>query len=253
MTQGDCTSKSVDLKEQPFSYAELSRFISLLKQTAPVVTFRDAEAKKKCIILRHDADLNLQSVCRIALIERSLGVRSTVFVMIGADTYNPFSQKSRKILRFLAQNKFEIGLHFDPTIYPDASDEALQEYVANEATALSGVCGESVQSISLHNPSITGKYPIFEGYINAYAPDFFSPDRYLSDSLRVYPSVDAWRGKDPYQFVIDAKKFPLQVVIHPEHWMPKGGGYLNSISYHLRDAINSVLGDYQRILDTVPK
>ena len=225
----------------------------MLKQTAPVVTFRDAGATKKCIILRHDADLNLQSVYRIALIERSLGVRSTVFVMMGADTYNPFSRRSRRILRFLAQNKFEIGLHFDPTTYPDASDKTMQKYVADEATALSRVCGESVQSISLHNPSITGKYPIFEGYINAYSPDFFSPDRYLSDSLRVYPNVDAWRGKDPYQFVIGARKFPLQIVIHPEQWMPKGGGYLNSISYHLRDAINSVLGDYQRILNTMPK
>jgi hypothetical protein len=246
-------SKSVDVEDQPFSYGELGRFISLLKQTAPVVTFRDAEAREKCIILRHDADLNLQSVYRIALIERSLGVRSTVFVMTTADTYNPFSQKSRKILRFLAQDKFEIGLHFDPTIYNDASDEALKEYATNEATTLSGVCGESVRSISLHNPSITGKYPIFEGYINAYAPDFFSPDRYLSDSLRVYPRVDAWRGKNPYQFIMGAKEFPLQVVIHPEQWMPKGGGYLNSIGYHLRDAINSVLDNYQRILDTMPK
>jgi hypothetical protein len=42
--------------------------------------------------------------------------------------------------------------------------------------------GEKIESVSIYNPSVLGKYPLFEEYINAYDPRIFGEDRYISDS-----------------------------------------------------------------------
>ena len=81
------------------------------------------------------------------------------------------------------------------------------EKVKLECKILEEITEESIVSISLHNPSISGEYPLFEGYFNAYSEELFSDDRYISDSMRVDPTLHPFRGKDPYEFIKNANNF----------------------------------------------
>ena len=123
----------------------------------------------------------------------------------------------------MADMGFEIGLHFDPTVYGDADDERLQHYADREAEMLADVVGRRVESISLHFPSVHGRFPILAGYRNAYDPRIFSDDCYLSDSLM------AFRGKDPFEFVARAKDRTIQILLHPMHFSESARTYLQTI------------------------
>ncbi len=107
---------------------------------------------------------------------------------------------------------FEIGLHFDPTLYPKESVEGLKEKAIFEASIVEFVTGKKVKSISLHNPSIHGQYPMFGGFRNAYAPEYFQPENYMSDSRM------SFRDKNPYEFIKKAATNKLQILLHPIHY-----------------------------------
>jgi hypothetical protein len=102
---------------------------------------------------------------------------------------------------------FEIGLHFDPTIYNN-----IELGFKKEVEIFEKVFDTEIKSVSLHNPSIHGSYPLFDGYINAYSPELFEESRYLSDSLRNF------RGKDPFEFIKNIKDKPMQIVLHPIYY-----------------------------------
>jgi hypothetical protein len=126
---------------------------------------------------------------------------------------------------------FDIGLHFDPTVYGDADEIKLRKSVDLEAGMLSSITGGPIKSISLHNPSYHGLYPLFEGYRNAYSPAIFSDDRYLSDSRMDF------RNKDPYLFAEKVKEFPIQILLHPFHYSEEGHNYPELFKMLLKEYI----------------
>ena len=172
------------------------------------------------VLLRFDVDFDLRAACVVARNIAELEVPATFFVLTSADTYNVGSARSRARLAEIASLGLEIGLHFDPTVYPDADDRALAERMNAERDLLAQSAGVEVRSVSLHNPSVHGTYPMFDDVINAYDAALFVDRYYLSDSRR------SFRGKDPFAFLAatttdDAAR---QIVLHPEHYLTDGGG-----------------------------
>jgi len=155
------------------------------------------------------------------------------------------------MLKEMIKNGFEIGLHFDPTIYGHVSSADLQKQVKYECEMLERIIKKPIISISLHNPSYTGEYPQFKGYINAYSKELFDDKRYISDSMRVDPYLHPFRGKDPYEFVQQAKKYPLQIVLHPEQFLEKGGDYVDTIIRYNEKMMNDILHDYINTLSVI--
>lgn len=235
-----------------FSYDELREFLTFIKTKAEVGAMRNVnKAKGDFIILRQDIDLDFYPSYEVMKIQRELGMTSTFFVLTSSPTYNPQASRIRKMLREMAESGFEIGLHFDPSIYGDANHEKLCEKVEFECEILEGIIGEPVASISLHNPSISGEYPQFEGYLNAYSKALFSDDRYISDSMRVDPTLHPFRGKDPYAFVQNASSFPLQIVLHPEQFLESGGFYEDTINRYISDLKNELFTGYESTLEII--
>ena len=207
-----------------FAYAELRRFFEELRRHADVFSFAGAiEAGRvgtpRTAILRHDVDIDVEAAVAMAEVEAGQGVRSTFFFLTGCDTYNLASAVNRRHLRGLADDGFEVALHFDPLLYPELGNDDLLPAVRKEAEWLGDIAGRPVKAISLHNPSQHGRYPAFEGFINAYDPQFFDPDRYISDSCM------GFRDKDPFEFVRKAEEGQIQVLLHPFHYSEGGGGY----------------------------
>jgi hypothetical protein len=201
--------------ESIFRHQGLKELLLRASQLGPVESFE--QAPTDCgIILRHDVDIHVRPAYEMSRLEKECGVRSTYFFLTTANTYNLNSTRDRKLIREMADEGFEIGLHFDPTIYGDISEEELQSKAETEAALIELVSGKKVRSISLHNPSIHGQYPAFNGFINAYDPEYFQPDNYLSDSRL------SFRGKDPMGFIDRARTTRLQVLLHPIFYIKSG-------------------------------
>ena len=202
-----------------FRYAYLKDFFSHATKITKIVSFANWN-DENCIILRHDVDLDLRAAYNLSLIEKECGVESTFFIMVTCATYNPLSEPNRQMLLEMINNGFEIGLHFDPTIYGDIPPNELKSKVDIEAKILESITTKKIRSISLHNPSIHGQYPKFEEYINTYQVDFFSDESYMSDSCMDF------RGKDPFEFISKAKEKPIQILLHPLHYTENGEDYI---------------------------
>jgi len=225
-------------KEIKFTYSELKNFLTYAKNIVPITSFRDAK-NKNVIILRHDIDFCLTSAYNIARIEKKLDINSSFFIRTACHTYNPLSSINRKIISKLDEGGFEIGLHFDPAIYGNINYDELKNRVEFECKILENIIHKPITSISLHNPSISGKYPIFKGYTNAYSRDFFSDKCYLSDSCMNF------RGKDPYEFIKKARKFPLQIVLHPMHWSECRREYVDIFNDYIHELVDYIDSTYR--------
>lgn len=199
-----------------FRYAELA---DLLRTASGRYRFFDLKGWKgeKGVILRHDIDFDLRAAERMAKLEAEVGVPSTFYIMTTSAFYNPCYSENRSILRGIADMGFDLGLHYDPTVYADEGE--LVRHVDQEASILESLSGADVRSVSLHNPSVHGRYPLFQGYRNAYDPAIFSNETYMSDSCMDF------RGKDPATFLSKAEHGPVQLLLHPMHYTDDGADY----------------------------
>ena len=219
-----------------FSYKQYSDFLNHLKSKGKVTTLKDWDGGKS-FILRHDVDLDIELAYDLAKIEEDHNIHSSYFFLTSGNTYNILVKKNSDMLREINKMGHEVGLHFDPTIY---SEDIMIEAVKKEAEILSFASGSEIRSISLHNPSIHGTYPMFEGYNNAYDPKIFSNENYISDSRMQF------RGKDIYGFLDGIERSHIQILLHPMHFSEKGYGY-DSI---LKKYINNILNDLHEYFST---
>ena len=210
-----------------FRYESYEKYLLLMRSIAPVVPLGEWSGEN-AILLRHDIDIDIEAADRLSRIEERTGIRSTFFVCISNHHYNPATAGNRRILKNIVSRGCEIGLHFDPMAYKNDPEEHLPSHARTESEFLETLCGCEVRSISLHNPSIHKKFPLFEGFQNAYDPVLFRDEGYLSDSCMDF------RGKDPYTFIEGARDRPLQVVLHPIHFTQDGDGYVEIFRrYHV--------------------
>ena len=207
-----------------FTYDWYSEFLRHCCNSGNVTCLRDVETGPfPQIILRHDVDFDLAAAWELSLVEERAGVRSTYLVLLSTHYYNAASPKNRTILQDLARRGFEVGLHFDPTVYVEDGAEALSAGFTVERAFLESLVGAEVRSVSVHNPTSHGLYPAFPGVINAYDPEWFGADRYVSDSLR------RWKH-DPYTLVSKARDLGrVQVLCHPIHFAQKETSYTDAL------------------------
>lgn len=201
-----------------FRYSEYVKFLNHMKIFGDVTSV-GRWAGEKAIILRHDVDLDIKAAFELAMIEHHCGISSSFFILLTSDFYNPATIHNRSLIREMGNLGCEIGLHFDPQVYVGISSKNLQQKALSEAKVLEEITKTRVRSISLHNPSIKGGYPLFDGFVNAYGSDIFSDEHYLSDSCMDF------HGKDPYKFVEQAKVHHIQILLHPFHFSKHGYGY----------------------------
>lgn len=194
-----------------FTYESYYAFLKYMKEVNTIYSFDSlADETQTGFILRHDIDFDLLCAKKMFEIEKSLGIRSTFFVLTSGDFYNIHSKANRKILNEISSFS-EIGLHFDPTVY-EGDGYCMTSEMNREKNLIEAIIKKEVKSISLHNPSLHNQYPIFEGLRNAYAKKYFNTDFYISDSSMNF------RNKNPFDMVTKGKHNLVQVLIHPIHY-----------------------------------
>lgn len=168
-----------------FSYIGYKGLIKTLQDAGySFADYHSYEKYSQCVILRHDIDNSVEKAVKLAEIEAKLGVKSTYFVLMTSDFYNPASKKSLEGLRKIQKLGHEIGLHFDEMAYDDLKD--VVGAIQKEAKLLSDILGIPITTVSMHRPSqktLDANYEI-PGMINSYGKTFFNEFKYLSDSRR---------------------------------------------------------------------
>jgi len=183
-------------------------YIELLEKGASFHLMKDLKRTKRGIILRHDLDTEMDSALPVAQMEHGLGIKSSYFFLVTSRFYNLYCDHCRKILHEILSLGHEVGLHFDASIYPE---ESLEEAFWEEKHILEVILKQKIYSLSLHNPSLTGKYPYFKNIVNAYDWDIFSPKNYFSDSMFAFKAtVD--------QIIDEAKHNIVQILFHPAQY-----------------------------------
>lgn len=182
-----------------FTYNGYLRLLSLLKEHGYKTTdYHAYQEHRRCVILRHDIDMDLAAAVRFGEQEAEAGVHSTYFVLLRTDFYNPASRGSLEQLRCLQALGHEIGLHFDEKAYPDGTPEETVDRILKERDILASLLETAVTTVSMHRPSKTTldadlKIP---GMVNSYGKIFFHDFKYLSDSRRHWrePVLDIARS-----------------------------------------------------------
>lgn len=164
------------------------------------VSYGDWEKSKRCVILRHDIDNDVQKALRMAALECSGGVKSTYFVLLTSDFYNVFSKNTRDTLGKILACGHALGLHFDEERYPEAAGNMVEicQRIVREAEFLSAAADCRITAVSMHRPSRAMLEADLEipGMINSYGRTFFREFKYLSDSRR--------RWREPVEEVIES-------------------------------------------------
>lgn len=200
----------------PFTYSWYREFLAECKRSGETRPLAEADvAAPGSVLLRHDVDYDLEAADAIRRIEEKAGVRSSFLFLVSTDFYNVASTTGRRFLAELIGQGFDVGLHFDPDVHGDASLDAA---FSAERVFLESMTGQPLRSVSLHNPTAHGRYPSFDGVVNAYDPRWCGPDRYLSDSCR------RWR-RDPIAFLSSDRPALVQVLTHPIHFSEEGIAY----------------------------
>ena len=169
------------------------------------------------VFLRHDIDLHITEIERMAELETDRGVSATYFVPLTLH-FNPFYPENRAILRSLVGAGHHIGLHYDPQTYP-TEVEAAWEHLDHEVIRLSELVESPVRSICMHFP--WGGRPDFfresDRYVHPHAPRYAERVLYISDSCRAWRDESLLRcfGANPPSHVL--------LNTHPELWL--GGAH----------------------------
>lgn len=179
---------------------------------APVTAMPDRS--QRCAHIRHDIDLHLEGIDRVARAEAAIGVRATYYVLL-TSLYSPLSEPSIAVLRELVALGHELGLHYDLQLYPQDPIAAKQR-LDLEASLLGVAVGCPVRTIVRHQPSLGGGDPFLQnsGYLNAHDPAYEPGMRYFSDSCRLWREAELRR-------VLTGIERPerLHLNTHPESWL----------------------------------
>lgn len=167
---------------------------------------------RRVMFLRHDVDLCLSYAVRVAQVEAALGLKSTFYILVSSDIYNPMVPTARRGLRALVEMGHSIGLHFDPLKYQDGGE--LEGHARAECDLLERIANAPVESISFHRPSpdLLGLEGTFAGRRHTYEPCFFRDVAYVSDSS------GGWYRGHPLDHAAVKRGHAIQLLTHPIWW-----------------------------------
>jgi hypothetical protein len=172
------------------------------------------------VLWRHDIDVSVNRALRLAEIEAEEGAIATYFVFPRCPFYNLLNDLTRVLMCRVLALGHDIGLHFDPTQYPEAlSCSGLSDAIAAERDLLAREFGKDPVAISFHNFGVLEQtMPDDEtvcGLANAYSKRLRATYGYVSDSNGI------WRHRRLRNVLDAAVEERLQVLIHPEWWTPE--------------------------------
>jgi hypothetical protein len=210
----------MDYNYEDFTVDNYRSLIKLAKTRYNFITYEDYQNEGRNILWRHDIDASVHRAADLARIESEEKIKSTYFIHLHSPHYNALESEIAKRIYTIIDLGHEIGVHFDPEYYKLRNEQidAIEKYIELEKKTLETIFHVKITAFSFHNPDIgnwhTSKHDTIAGLINAYSPYISKKFGYCSDSNGY------WRFRSLHEVLTDAKEEKLQVLTHPEWWVP---------------------------------
>jgi len=200
---------------------------------------------KKFLILRHDVDFSLDYALKMAEEEKKNEIKSTYFILIHGDYYNPFDKKNAEIIKEISKLGHEIGLHYDTSFFPRSSKKEI-EFIIKEAKMLEIIIQKKITSVSQHIPSETREIFINlreSGFIDSRDSEITDQVKYISDSGHY------WREGCMCKHIKNFER--LQILTHPIWWMNIGkrNEILSEFNKNEKQRIDLKINDYKGMVN----
>lgn len=194
-----------------FSLQHYQDVLEFAKEKYIFLTFSEYQTAtnySNVILLRHDVDYSIEKAFEMAKLENEMGIKSTYFILLNSDLYNPRSSKNINFLKQILQFGHEIGLHYD-------SDEILKtqdplKKLKEEIIQLEILINTKIYVVSQHNPTVSSKLELSEEFIDVRKSSKFSVIPYISDS------VQNWRSGCMCNHINNEEI--IQILVHPIWW-----------------------------------
>lgn len=246
------------------SYDVYRTILRDIKKSGKYLDFSEAQNADKYIVLRHDIEFSIDRAFALSKVEDTEDIKSSWFVQLTNNAYNPFSKKNLDMLKDMISRGHHVGLHFHLNGLTD--EVSVRDGIRDELRFLSEMLGTNVDRFSMHRPVKEVYYYRIHinGVINTYSPEFFTyaenvtPDteldvKYLCDSKHRwnygYPDLENFKSH---------KK--IQLLIHPFSWTKEGfDNYDNFTSLihekdiELIDTLDSEFKRFSEVKDEIMK
>jgi len=204
--------------DQDFTETAYRALVRAARDRYRFLAFPDAATAEAGVLWRHDIDVSVHRALALAAIEHDEGVRATYFVHLHSRFYSALEDAIVERLRAIVALGHDVGLHFDPHFAPAMGPDA-DAAIAAEAAMVERVCGVPVRAVSFHDPAAHGAAindaDQVAGLINTYGRSLQERFGYGSDSNGY------WRHAPLLAVVTSGHHARLQVLTHPEWWVPE--------------------------------
>ena len=228
-------------------YRELLQRVSAGRANLCFGDFHKPVEAERFFLLRHDVDYCPEVALAMAEVEAELGIRATYFMLLTSRHYNLLSERYITAPRKLRELGHEVGLHYDLSVLESVEGLTPTEVLSQQAEMLGSLAGDAIQSIAMHNPSLSGADPFRQDkrFVNTYHEAFTRDIAYFSDSC------GAWRDKAHATLTGPAEDIPkkLQLLIHPMLWGEKSGTRWDRLAAWQGDQQTLCQGSVDRVTD----
>jgi hypothetical protein len=201
-------------RDAPFTADAYCRLVGdMLARGYELRDFHECSPDLRHLVMRHDIDQSIPVARALADLESEAGWRSTWFVLVRTEMYNPFSREATRHLRAMIAAGHEIGLHLDATYYDGDAERDAGCLV--ECRMLEDMLGAPVRMVSFHRPAreLIGSDRPIGGRPHTYMPRYARDMGYCSDSRGL------WRHGHPSQHAAVRDGRALQLLTHAVWWI----------------------------------
>lgn len=180
--------------------------------------FKESVGSDSFVILRHDIEFDLERALELAQIENKAGIKSTYFIQVCSDAYNPASIHNQKIIQTIQSLDHNIGLHLYVSHLSKYDEFVFNKEAELQRLMLSKIADSNINIFSVHRPQkwfLEIREDYLSSMINAYGPSFFEYSKTPKNIKYYADSMHQWSYGEP-ALIKDFKKY--QILIHPDEW-----------------------------------
>jgi hypothetical protein len=202
----------------------------------------DQALPKRYIALRHDIDFAPAYSLQMAELEHEAGVKSTFFVLVDGQFYNPLQSEVISQIRRIHSLGHEIGLHFAVS---SAVDPDIGKEVAFRLQVLCAIVGVTVRSFSQHDP-------LKAGFVTVTLPPkhhaCVDASHVIRDQDLLYVSDSAmmWR-RYTFDTALEENR-NLCLLAHPHSWLHPQNDYMAMIREFESREVQAVTNRYDEFV-----
>lgn len=197
------------------------------------------------IVLRHDIDFAPGYSLEMAELEHAAGIKSTFFVLVDGQFYNPVGSDVVRQIRRIRSLGHEIGLHFAAA---SAVDADIGREVAFRLEVLGAIAATTVSSYSQHDP-------VNAGFVTVSLPPghraCVDASRVIRDNDLLYVSDSAmmWR-RHTFATALDENR-NLCLLAHPHSWLHPQDDYVAMIREFEAAEVRAVAGRFDEFVEAL--